>query len=439
MTETILVITFDMIPYTQNWGGCQRIFFLSEFLQEKGFNVIVVHLKNNYYNMFGKNLSFSTIALEIDILSKINSQINSYNSADDTNKREVLTKFIKHNLNRFFFLIKKERYNEIDPYQGFLGELLIEKIKKNISTIIKSNDIHKVIISGPPFSLFSIMKYFKENFIDLKVILDYRDPWNLWNMGNQLSRHNEYSIIRLADHVVFVNERLRDDTIKLFNLDKNRCSVVFNGYSEKDWQEIIRDNENLSLNKRREQLIISYIGSMSFNKGGYRDLSTFLLALEKFRYKDKVRIRFVGAEASEEAEEIAKKFKNSIEFIPRVSYKRSLEYMLDSDILLLVHTDKKSAKYVVTGKFFDYARSGKIILGISNDKDAYFMNLIERHKLGIASLNEEEQILKALNLIYYEWDNGKIDDLRKTSSQELKNFSRDNQNKEFIKILHNLG
>ena len=270
-------------------------------------------------------------------------------------------------------------------------------------------------------------------------ILDYRDPWNLWNMGNQLSRHNEYSIIRLADHVVFVNERLRDDTIKLFNLDKNRCSVVFNGYSEKDWQEIIRDNENLSLNKRREQLIISYIGSMSFNKGGYRDLSTFLLALEKFRYKDKVRIRFVGAEASEEAEEIAKKFKNSIEFIPRVSYKRSLEYMLDSDILLLVHTDKKSAKYVVTGKFFDYARSGKIILGISNDKDAYFMNLIERHKLGIASLNEEEQILKALNLIYYEWDNGKIDDLRKTSSQELKNFSRDNQNKEFIKILHNLG
>jgi glycosyltransferase involved in cell wall biosynthesis len=435
MSESILIISLDMIPYAQNWGGCQRIYFLSEFLQKRGFNIIVIHLKTDLYNTFDKGISFITVPIDIDCAAKHNENIY----IEDPSKRKFIRKYLKfgkHLINQRLISIDNLAHNEIDSDQGNLGRQLVDTSKKDLLTIIKSHNIKKVIISGPPFSLFGVISYLKNNIDDLRVILDYRDPWNLWNKGNPISRYREQTYLRLADRVVFINERLRDDTIGSFNLDRNKCNVVFNGYSEEDWKEVIKEYRKSSSESKR--LIISYVGSISFEIGNYRDLSIFWAAFEKFNHKDEVTIRFIGPDISIGASKLKNRFKNSVEFISKVAHKQSLNYMLDSDILFLVHTDERSAKYVMTGKLFDYARSGKVILGIASSTDTYFIDLIKKCHLGITSLNTENCILGALDLIYWKWKEGNLQDLRNSSIDDLKKFSRDNQNEEYIKLIEKL-
>jgi len=434
MTETILVITLEMIPYIQNWGGCQRMYFLSEFLQKNGFNIIVVHLKSNFYNMFDKKISFQTVPIEIDCIAKQNKEICEVFPKNECIGKYI--KFCKHLISRGFLSIENLTYNEIDSYQGKRGRQLIDMSKEELLGIIKCNKIETAIISGPPFSLFSIVNYLKDNISGFKVILDYRDPWNLWNKGNMISRNREQFYLGLADQIVFINERLRDDTIDLFHLDRNKCDVVLNGYSEEDWQEVIKEHRKPS--SERGRLIISYIGNISFERGSFRDLSTFWSAFERFNHKEEMTIKFIGPDISTGASKLKNRFDNSVEFISKVAHKQSLSYMLDSDILFLVHTDDRSAKYIMTGKLFDYVRSGKVILGIASSSDTYFLNLIKMYHLGITSLNTEDCILDVLNLIYSKWKEGNLQDLRNDSKEDFNKFSRDNQNEGYIKLIENL-
>ena len=436
MTESILIITIYMTPYTPSWGACQRIYFLSEYLQNMGLNVFVISLKHKVYNDFGKQISFSSIPIECKYFPMQNKMISVNN---DPNNNYIKVKTVEYSMK----IIKKlgislERifYNEINPSQGILGMLFLKDAKADIREIIRAHNIKKAIISGPPFSLFSITKFLKTNFKDFKVILDYRDPWNLWEQGSFISFYKEKANLHLADQVVFINERLRDDTIQQFGLDKVKCHVVFNGYSDTDWQNVINKYVNDNLN--RDKLIISYIGSISFKEGGYRDLSVFWSAISKFKYLDELVIRFIGVDISDKTNKLKDLFGESVEFIPKVSYERSLHSMLDSDVLLLVHTNKYSAKYILTGKFFDYARSGKVILGIADSTETYFLDLIKDYHLGITSLNTEDHILKALNLIYHKWHIDKLHELRKTPNEGLEIFSRDVQNQKYYEILHNI-
>ncbi len=425
-----------MIPFSPTWGACQRMYFLSEYLQNNGFNVFVIHLKRDSETYIPKTLSFSSIPIEGKTLAKHSKQIGAID--ESMNKlvlKEVIKPFI-YQLNKSFMIFRKTIFNDLDPYQGILGDMLVKGSRKEILNIIKRENIKTVIISGPPFSLFDLIKYLKKNFGNLQIILDYRDPWNLWNGGNLLSRYNERVSLQLADKVVFVNEQIRNDTIKLFSIDEDKCSVVYNGYSEKDWLNVIGSHKKCNLYEDR--IVISYIGSISFEKGSYRDLSIFWSAFTNFKFKDKILIRFIGSSFSSETIYLKESFKNAIEFIPQVTYEQSLNYMLDSDVLLLIHTDKKSAKYVTTGKLFDYLRSGKVIFGLTDGEECYFTNFIKEYHLGITSMNNEENILESLNLIYSYWEKGKLQCLRSNSNFIIEKYSRDYQNLEYLSIISNI-
>ena len=56
--EKIAVITYDMIPYASSWGSCQRMYYLSEFLLEKGYSVEIFSSSKNRYGNFGKKINF---------------------------------------------------------------------------------------------------------------------------------------------------------------------------------------------------------------------------------------------------------------------------------------------------------------------------------------------------------------------------------------------
>jgi glycosyltransferase involved in cell wall biosynthesis len=434
--KTVLIISYTMIPYAPQWGGCQRMYFLAEYLQNQGFFVNVLHSKEKYRD-FGMPINFHPIPVGPGFLPNYLYESTSVSKGG----------LWESTINNLMFIIEKLKipsienfiFNENTPGLGIIGYLFTRVARNCVKKTLKEHSIKYVIISAPPFSLFGFAPFIKKHFPDIRVIFDYRDPWNAID-SPYISTLKEKKYLKYADKVVFLNDRMLVDSIQKYDLPESKCETVLNGYSKKDWEEA----EKLFLNSTRSEIpvknrmVISYIGSGNFSKWGIRTISTFFDAFEIFQKNKKVLLRFVGIPTSQESEEIKQRFHRNIEIIPAVSLQTSLNYMLNSDVQLLIHTQDATAKYVLTGKLFDYIRSGKVIFGIGSQKDTYFLDWIEKYSLGLGCLNQSTEILKNLEILYNHWENGTLNQLRQDVGLNIEEFSRDMQNAKYLKIFSEL-
>jgi len=436
MAEKILIITYDMIPYSGAWGGAQRMYFLAEHLFKNGYDVTVISAKKDFKGYFGKEINFNTIYLESK-LTNITSKTSNSNNKKMENYPDQKT--VKNHLKRF---LKKPltfyngvKLNEPNPAQGLYALIWLNENKNNIGNFINKNKINKVIVSGPPFSLFTLTSYIKRMDKNVKVILDYRDPWNLWNMKKGKPFRREQKFLKEADYIVGFSELFCQDMVKIFPFIRDKITAVMNGYSAEEWSDVEKETKE---DRSKDKLVISYIGSISFNKDNkytFRDPYPLLNAFANFDNKNDVELRFVGIhKLTKEIEEVKKNYKN-VNLFYQVNHKESLVEMRKSDILVLLHTSNdNSSKYALGGKFFDYLRSGKVLLGIGN-RETYFNKLIENYKLGLIANNNEKEIEQVLHAIYSFWKEGKLNELRKDENLEIEKFSRESQNDIYLTIL----
>ncbi|BBO80260.1 hypothetical protein DSCO28_08260 [Desulfosarcina ovata subsp. sediminis] len=432
MTQKILVITYNMVPYVKTWGAAQRIYFLAEYLVKSDIDVTVLHSKKKNYGNFNKATHFHQVALplkwkflqqllfgniEEDSAKKISVQ-------DKKNKQNVVVNIIKLFLGHFDQLI----FNDPSPGMGIVGTIWVHSIKDFINKHLKDGTFKKVIISGPPFALFSCTKYIKKNFPVVKVIIDYRDPWNLWNNRKGFSFFKETEALNYADVVVVTNENLKYAIASKFGISLNKFNVVFNGFSEESWKK------TPPLKKRRDnqKIKIAYIGSINFNS--FRDPTLFFKAFESFPHKDDVLLSFIGLQNVAELVSLKNKFKDRIVLKGRVSQEESFSEMLDNDILLIFHTaNDDSGKYLISAKLYDYIKSGKVVWSIGN-RDSLNNQLVKEQKIGISSENTVEEILKGFEMIYESWKNNNLSDINSLSIQ-TDFFSRETQNERYLKII----
>jgi glycosyltransferase involved in cell wall biosynthesis len=435
--ESVLIITFDMIPYSPSWGACQRIYFLAEYLENKGVDVTVVHATGNNFGDFEMPVHFHRIPVGG------NSSTNGISQSESGSKSRLLQSAMRS----IKFLLKKSHisffenliFNDPTPWKGIIGYLFARNARSAILKAIKERSISIVIISGPPFSLFSLAPIIKRKFPDVKIIFDYRDPWNA-DSSPRISTLLEKKYLKYPDKVVFLNDRMLSDCLQRYGLPESKCDTVLNGYSKKDWDVVEKQflespQQPIPKNSR---MVISFIGSANFSKGGIADFSTFFDAFQIFQKNRTILLRFIGISPSEETEKIKQRFNNNIEIIPAVSLQNSYKYMLSSDVLLLLHTQKTMAKYVMTGKMFDYIRSGKVICGMGSEKETYFLDFIAKYKLGLGCINQPTDIQKTLEILYYHWENGTLDQVRQNVGLNIEDYSRDEQNFKYLKILENL-
>lgn len=434
--ENILIVTYNMIPYSI-WGSCQRMFYLGNYLQTNGFNVFLIHYKGNFYGDFGEKILFNPLPLDnvfISLLSSKRSQQSMKHENTISHKGHTYLIWLKNHMKFSLLFLEKTLYNE-QPGSAISGSLFIKRGLSDIIHTIELNNIQKILISGPPFALFKLGKILKKTDPSLKIILDYRDPWNLWRDGSFIAYRKEKDYLRFADKIIFVNDVIMKDTIQKFDLDTRKCDIILNGYSEQSWQRLIVKNKKFNLNKNR--LKISCIGAISFESdNNYRNVNHLLDAVNRFKHKD-VELIFVGVNDFEKIEKIREKLNVYIECVPFVDHEISLEYMLMSDILLVIHTDSSSSKYILTGKLFDYVRSGKVIFGIG-DENANFIKFIKKYRLGVTASNNVSSIMSALELIHHYWENGLIDKLREGFNgdyNQISEFSREYQNSKYMDII----
>lgn len=439
--ETILIITYDMIPGAASWGGCQRMYFLAEQLLEKNYKVIVYSVDKGRNQYYGNEIHFINQQIKMRnewIASFISSKLIDSNNQGKKGKSKLINRVlasvrrtIKSNrfLLEFLSCIDNYFYNEPTYMAGVVSLRWIKENTDIILQTIRTNSIKNIIISVPAFHMMAIGGKIKKAYGNaVNIIYDYRDPWNLWKQQSKYCLRKEQRYLRAADIVVCTNENLKDAFIHKFHIPAERISVVANGFSNKSWNRVKyqkRHNENI--------FCISYVGSIEIIYSGIRNIECLLEAYRQFVKKhNDILLRFVGVNdlSLDNVTKLRKEFKEKIEFVKNVSTIESLNYMLDSDALLLLHTiNDDSSQYIVSGKMYDYIRAGKRILSIGAD-DGIHKRMIEMNGLGYAVNNDKEEILTGLEHLYDSWKNSEtiLDKI------DVDMYSREYQNCKYMQL-----
>ncbi|MEZ9866563.1 glycosyltransferase [Vibrio sp. 10N.261.51.A4] len=416
--KKVIILTYDMIPYSHSFGGCQRMFFLADFLFTEGQDVTVIASKKIDNGNFGKSIKFKTKYYGDEVISNLSDIVTNNNTF--TKVKSLIRVFAEKVVNFYF--------NEPSNVMAFKANVWLNKYKKDILDEI-SLGVDTVIISGPPFVLFSFVKEVKKTYPNVNVIIDYRDPWGLWNFKKSYAYIREKQTLTSADKIVVVTPLAKEETINHFKIiDKNKVDVIYNGYSDSVWKDVMKINSP----KQEGKLKIAFVGAIDFSEYSYRDTSKLLRVYTS--YSDLVELSFIGVEKTPATLKIMDTFPE-INFITKVTQEESIDYMLRSDILLTLHTaNDDSGKFLIQGKIFDYMKAKKPIWSIGALSD--FSNLfILENNLGLVSENTVESINESLDIFLELKSANKIYSSYQVDEDFVMKFSRENQNMKYLDLL----
>lgn len=441
-SKRVLIITYDMIPSASSWGGCQRMYYLSEYLVAKGWDVTVFSCKKNNMNNYGNEIHFDSKPMPIKnrwLRAYINSKSVTRTNINVVKKQQCsysimawLRRKVKGNA-RILNL-----FNNIDAYfnneptflSGVISKEWVKEYEQLIMDFIIANRINNVIISVPAFHILSIGERLKKRCGEkINLIYDYRDPWNMWKKTSITCFLTEKKYLKVADKIVCTNEYLAHDMSETFNIAKEHFYVIANGYSEMKWSNVRDDTESLS----EKKFVLSYVGSIEIVYDGIRNIEYVIRAFRKLsKAHEDVELHFVGVNdlTLPSVQRLQKEFKN-ITFQGVIPAVQSLEYMRKSSALLLLHTtDDNSSQYIVSGKLYDYAKAGRPVLSVGSENGIH-KKLIEDYGIGIAVRNNETEIYSAMEKMYKMWKNGVLC----VPKRDISSFSRENQNRKYETLL----
>jgi hypothetical protein len=329
--NNILIISYYYPP--MNSIGGQRAYFLNKYFVANDIKTFIVcagiknEVKDNIYYFEDKNLN-NTSKIE-----KVNSRLS-----------RVISKYSGYN---------KDWFNNVET---------------NILDIVDKHDIKIVITSFPPIETFLLGKYIKEER-DIKLILDYRDGMTFEPLERNLEflllknklLKVEKDLIVNSDAVVTVSSPITTYLEKRYKEFELPFRTIYNGYYS---EETINVEPKIF---DKNFINIVYTGKLSKSSKG-QNVDLLLEALRKLPKSEylKYKIHFFGDYSRGEIKEF-KEF-NIININGKVSKEESISAQLGADLLLFSTTTNRTS--VVTGKLFEYLRTGKFILSLSSGCEA---------------------------------------------------------------------
>ena len=299
---------------------------------------------------------------------------------------------------------------------------------KYLSNFLKDNPVDAIISTGPPHSMHLIALNLKKQF-NLKWIADFRDPWtdieyfdklNFFNDSKKRHIKLEKEVLRKADLVLTVSESWAD---RFKELGAKKVEFLFNGFDEKEYPINISQKKNFR---------IGHFGL--YNE--LRDHNAFWKAINniiKYNkvFADNLELFFAGPIYSGFDENLKKfelyKYFNYREWL---SHKEVLKEMVQTDLLLITHSNTQDVNGRLPAKFFEYLGSKKPLLAIGN-KQSDLSKLILNLNCGtFLDFKDTKGIEKAL--IKYFNDN------TQNENKDFSLFSWGIQSNKLIKILNSL-
>lgn len=267
---------------------------------------------------------------------------------------------------------------------------------KEACRLIESEHIDAVVTTSPPHSTQLIGLKLKRKYPNIKWIADLRDPWtdiyfnkDLYqtSLAKSYNARLERKVLEGADEIITVSGYCMDN----FKSKTNKAlpiRVIENGYDEADFET----SNHRFTDSPIHRFTISYIGSLA----PQYETETFIEALKllKPEIQSKIHLQFVGGTIPAKLQESLFTVHCPLSTVNYVSHKEAVEYMCNSNLLLLLLPNQPENKGIITGKLFEYMASGNPVLMIGyTDGDA--ANILHRYEnKGVFAFGESEKIAK---------------------------------------------
>jgi len=355
--KKVLVVTYYWPP--SGGPGVQRVLKFCKYLPKYGWKPVILTVKDGEYPAMDDTLLHESKDIETH-LSHAFSFYSIFNWF--TGEKSVPSHQLSKSKDDSFFkkISRWIRYNLVVP-DGRIGWYsgAVKKGRK----LLNNEKFDLIFSSGPPHSVHLIgLKLAKKS--GTKWVADFRDPWTdmFYYSENKrlraaelLDRYLEKQVVDNADALITVSRSISE----YYDRD---VTVIPNGYDESDFELIENSGGNNNL--------ISYVGTMykSQNTEEFFDSVNELNKLSSNKYK----INLIGHIHSDIVRYItSNNYESFIKIKPYIHHKESILKMVESEFLLLVIPNTKKNSGIVTGKIFEYIRSGSKILMIGPlDSDA---------------------------------------------------------------------
>ncbi|MFC1806772.1 glycosyltransferase [Candidatus Omnitrophota bacterium] len=219
-----------------------------------------------------------------------------------------------------------------------------------------------IIFSTSPYTTNHIIGLLLKKLFDKPLVVDFRDKWEYsflkypTHFHKILNEFLEKKVLMAADKIIVVSEPMRKDILERYQfLSTKKIEVITNGFDPDDFLDVKI--------KAHDKFTITHAGTF------HRPPKVFLKAIkslinEKPELKNHFRIVFVGSFSADLIRSIkVTQLEDMVEVVPFVAHRRSIGYILNSDLLLVI---PGPGIETITGKVFEYIASGKPILALAD-------------------------------------------------------------------------
>ncbi len=297
-----------------------------------------------------------------------------------------------------------------DPRKGWF-KFAVEQASK----IIEEENIDIVFTTSPPQSTHLIGLELKRKY-GIKWICDLTDPWTdiyyfkqLYHLpyALRINKRMELEVLENADRLITCSYNFRDLFIKKSKkILLSNFEILYVGYDADNFQALVSIPPD-------DAFVITYTGTIADSY----DPESFFKAIKSVSTSAdvKINLRFVGMVSQGVKEIIDRCGLNSLtEFTGIVPHDISLNYLMNSTVLLLIVPKNENNEGIIPGKIFEYFASRKPIISLANP-NGDVANLIKENNFGRSFAHEEEaEMTRYLNTLIDHWKINPNLDLKET-------------------------
>lgn len=232
---------------------------------------------------------------------------------------------------------------------------------KYLQQIIENEGIQTIITTGPPHSLHLIGMELRDRN-PVKWVADFRDPWTsigyhkklkLTKSSQEKHLHWESQVLNKADSIIVTSNITKQEFSKITN---KPITVITNGFDGvKGLSQTLDDT-----------FTISHIGSLLSGRNPealWQALKE--LTEENADFKKELVLELIGVVSKDVLESINNHgLMAYVQLVGYVSHEKAIERQQNSQVLLLLEIDTNETKGIIPGKFFEYIKAERPILGI---------------------------------------------------------------------------
>jgi len=433
--KKLLMISYQFPPDT---GSIQRILNFIKYLPEHGWSPIILTHKTEKLESDSIDIEFLNKGIDVYRTGKVfNFSEKLVKKIDNTGLK--YTKTSKINVFKHFLLKKIKKVLKIisnfliwpDTFAWWIPFALMKAVK-----IIKKEKITTVYIVTPPHSA-SIIGYFLKKLFNIKLVIDFRDPWandvdivmptvfhsSCHRIAEKIVSKSSNSIITTTDfHSKYFNEKVLYNSV-------TKAHTITNG--------IDLQNFKPKYSNQLDDFTIIHAGNFDLT----RNPIAFFKAISNVNYKypeifKHHSIKFFGNFNPIVEEEIKiLGLSGIIHQYGLLNYEKVIDEISNASLLLLVvHNDANTPKFCIPAKLFEYMATGRSILSISPPGAA--TEIIEKYHLGETFEHSnikgiEQSIIKSYNLFKI----GKLK-VKLLNPEILNKYDRKELTKELVSILN---